>query len=249
MVLFILMKEPQHDRVNPTPDMTFNEYADLAASSAQYMKAADPELVLRSGLIEEVAEVLNTDPENRDEFQKEIGDIIWYLSQIAQYKGLSLEKIANVHNDEFRTLGDFQAAREEDPTLPAVYSPEEGVYGPHDTPREFLAMGILRVIDVLNPQMDELWQGQDRPDISIILHEVLSILAQVTTTYDIDMQEAAALTLDKIKNRSRNPHVIDNKEFLITSSRERITVDPRIKKLLGTSVLKGNYALEDREPL
>lgn len=235
------MNEAQHGQIDLPNAITFSDYAELAASSAQYMEAPDPELVLRSGLIEEAQEVLETDPQDIDEFHKEIGDIIWYISQIAKFKGLSLGQVANARNTNFTTFSDFQASHIDSSRLPIIYSPDQEQLNLDSNPRELLAMGIIRVIDVLNPKMDELWQREERPALNIVLHDALSITAQISNVYSINLEEAARRTLHKIKSRPRNPHVIDHASTMKESLRERITSDPRVRNLLVRTAFSGNY--------
>ena len=80
-----------------TPRLTFEAYQSATAAAAQYEQAKDPEMVLRSGLIEEVIEIIDSDTEDADVQHKsgEIGDVLWYLSEISRHKGVSLVEMAS----------------------------------------------------------------------------------------------------------------------------------------------------------
>ncbi len=94
--------------------MNFNEYQKKSRRTAIYPHAGNnfiyPTLGL-SGETGEVAEKIKKilrdkegklDSENRDILQKELGDVLWYLAQIATETGLSLEDIAQGNLDKLR---------------------------------------------------------------------------------------------------------------------------------------------------
>lgn len=91
--------------------MTFDEYQKQSKSTAQYsdfFKSA-PWVYLALGLAGEAGEVVDklkkvgrnnngvfTD-EAKLELQKEFGDVLWYLSQLCEELGLSLDEVARLN--------------------------------------------------------------------------------------------------------------------------------------------------------
>lgn len=95
--------------------MTFQEYQKLSRETAIYPGAGKnfiyPSLGL-AGESGEVAEIIkrvlrdkggSIDEESRLALQKELGDVLWYVSQLATETGLSLDKIAE---DNIKKLQD-----------------------------------------------------------------------------------------------------------------------------------------------
>jgi NTP pyrophosphatase (non-canonical NTP hydrolase) len=86
--------------------MTFEEYQKKSRETAIYPGAGNnfiyPTLGLagESGEVaEKIKKVLRDDdnlvsPEKKEELKKELGDVLWYLTQISTELGLSLEEIA-----------------------------------------------------------------------------------------------------------------------------------------------------------
>lgn len=86
--------------------MTFNEYQKLSRKTAVYPNCGNNFIYPTLGLAGESGEVSekikkvwrdkNCCPDNKEkqEIAKELGDVLWYLSQLATELNLSLEKIA-----------------------------------------------------------------------------------------------------------------------------------------------------------
>ena len=91
--------------------MTFNEFQEKALSTANYgvgNKIIYPALGL-CGESGEVAEKIKKTirdkegkftPEISLEIAKELGDVLWYITSLANDLGFSLEEIANVNNEK-----------------------------------------------------------------------------------------------------------------------------------------------------
>ena len=92
--------------------MDFKEYQEKSRKTAIYPEAGNnfvyPTLGL-SGEAGEVAEKIKRvirdkggkmDEETRLEIQKELGDVLWYVSQIASELDLSLEDVAQLNIDK-----------------------------------------------------------------------------------------------------------------------------------------------------
>lgn len=89
--------------------LTFTDYQGRSRATAVY-PAHDPSFVYPAlGLAGEAGEVSEKlkkiirdkggrlDDESRDALQKELGDVLWYVAQLATELGLSLESIANAN--------------------------------------------------------------------------------------------------------------------------------------------------------
>jgi NTP pyrophosphatase (non-canonical NTP hydrolase) len=86
--------------------MTFEEYQKKAKETAVYPNRGKDFVYPTLGLIGEAGEVANKiqkilrdkngimTEETRKELEKELGDVLWYLSQLATELNLSLDKIA-----------------------------------------------------------------------------------------------------------------------------------------------------------
>lgn len=86
--------------------MTFEEYQKKSRKTAQYPDAGSNFVYPTLGLVGEAGEVaekikkiIRDDGgevllEKKKEIEKELGDVLWYVSQLATELGLSLEEIA-----------------------------------------------------------------------------------------------------------------------------------------------------------
>ena len=87
--------------------MEFSEYQQLSRRTATYPRAGDDMTYPALGLCGEAGEVaekvkktLRDDggvlsDDRRDALSRELGDVLWYLSQLATEAGLDLEEIAS----------------------------------------------------------------------------------------------------------------------------------------------------------
>lgn len=89
--------------------MTFDEYQQQSKGTAQYSDFVPAWVYLALGLAGESGEVVDkikkvvrnnngvfTD-ETKLELQKEFGDVLWYLSQLCEELGLSLDEVARLN--------------------------------------------------------------------------------------------------------------------------------------------------------
>lgn len=91
--------------------MTFEEYQKQARKTAVYPDADNDFIYPTFGLVSEAGEVadivkkaIRDDggevlPEKRDAIKKELGDVLWYVAQVASEFGFSLDEVA-AHNLE-----------------------------------------------------------------------------------------------------------------------------------------------------
>ncbi|MCL5112120.1 MAG: nucleoside triphosphate pyrophosphohydrolase family protein [Candidatus Marsarchaeota archaeon] len=88
--------------------MDLNEYQDNAKKTAVFPDALDGRFYYPAiGLAGEVGELLNKIKKiardsaeiNKEDLKSELGDVLWYLSQLAEELGISMEDVA-AHNLE-----------------------------------------------------------------------------------------------------------------------------------------------------
>ncbi|HEY4499780.1 MAG TPA: nucleoside triphosphate pyrophosphohydrolase family protein [Candidatus Paceibacterota bacterium] len=87
--------------------MTFEEYQKLSRKTALYPNAGKNIFYPTLGLASEAGEVCGKikkvhrdkkdvfGQEDKDTIEKELGDVLWYLAQIASELGISLENVAD----------------------------------------------------------------------------------------------------------------------------------------------------------
>ncbi len=89
--------------------MTFEEYQKLAATTAKYPNIGASFVYPTLGLTGEAGEVAEkikkifrdngglVSEKQKEELMKELGDVLWYLSQLSTELGLSLEEVAKAN--------------------------------------------------------------------------------------------------------------------------------------------------------
>lgn len=89
--------------------MTFDEYQKQSKGTAQYSEFFTPWVYLALGLAGESGEVVDKlkkvgrnkngvfSDDDKLEIQKELGDVLWYLSQLCEELGLSLDEVATMN--------------------------------------------------------------------------------------------------------------------------------------------------------
>lgn len=110
----------------------FNEYQDIAHKKLVF-PAIHKDLYLTTGLQEEVGEVSKEfrkrlekhEPMNKEFLTKELGDVLWYLSVIAQDNGITLEEIANSNLSKLNERG--LLSQEDSKELRVIQRIETGV--------------------------------------------------------------------------------------------------------------------------
>ncbi len=92
--------------------MDFKEYQDLSKKTAVYKDDNDKFYYLLLGLCGESGEVAekgkkiirdmgkNLTEEKKKELEKELGDVLWYISQLATELGLNLDDLAKNNLDK-----------------------------------------------------------------------------------------------------------------------------------------------------
>ena len=94
--------------------MTFEEYQKLARETAFYPNQGDNFIYPTLGLVGEAGEVAEkikkvlrdndgvVSEEKKQEVAKEMGDVLWYLSQLSAELGLSLEEVADLNLEKLK---------------------------------------------------------------------------------------------------------------------------------------------------
>lgn len=89
--------------------MTFDEYQRLSKGTAQYSDFIPPWVYLALGLAGESGEVVDKlkkvarnhngefSDEAKQEIARELGDVLWYVSQLCEQLGLSLAEVAETN--------------------------------------------------------------------------------------------------------------------------------------------------------
>lgn len=95
--------------------MTFEEYQQESKKTAIYPNIGDNFIYPTLGLVGESGEVAEKikkvlrdkngilDDETRDHIKKELGDVLWYLSQLSTEIGLSLNDVAETNLEKLRS--------------------------------------------------------------------------------------------------------------------------------------------------
>jgi len=89
--------------------MNFNEYQKAASKTAIYPKHRT-EQYLMAGLVSEVGEyaaqcarlIRDGNLVSKNDVTKELGDILWFLSEIASFEGINLETVAITNIQKLR---------------------------------------------------------------------------------------------------------------------------------------------------
>jgi len=233
---------PELSQIEPRQKpLTLEAYESLAMQFAEHGDRRDPEGTLRRGLIEETAELLDTDPSDKEEFSKEVGDILWYCAAIMHQRGESLVSLFPDGKDQSSTGELIEHNLPLFSPLP-IYA-EDGEELPRgDSNRSSLAIDILRLIDLLNPKTPMLWIGiqtADHPPVASAVKSVLYSLHNLASEYKIAIDESAQKTLDKLASRDRKPHVIDEKDItVVNSAREQVflALDKHARRMFTQSI-------------
>jgi NTP pyrophosphatase (non-canonical NTP hydrolase) len=214
-------------------DFTFEQLQELMAGFAAYEQFDNPQAVLRRGLIEEtheyVQEIAQDEVPDKEKLTGELGDILWYSSEIARNKSISLGGVAGVPN-----LAEFQQRVDTHAEISPITDAQGQILNPLTRPQEAISVLTLRLVDVLNPKTNELWLGYEhRLPIDQVLKDLLSCLALIANQNKIQLADAVAKTMGKLQTRARNPHVIDeaSSKMMMSSMRGRLMIDPWVNSL------------------
>jgi NTP pyrophosphatase (non-canonical NTP hydrolase) len=222
------------------PSLSLAEVHQLTSSTARYATTVDPESVLRKGLVEETDEFLaeaKKPKPSKPDMLSELGDVMWYVSEISRYKSISPEAI--VGN---RSLDEFQAAKTHITT--PIFDQRKRRLSTATEPHTTLAIAALRVVDIMNPKNQGLWFGLDTsPELPVGLQDLTIAVGSIATQHELTLSAAIQHTMQKLRTRVRKPHVIQEAgtQSAIASDRSRLTIDPCVRMLvrqaLGTHIM------------
>ena len=98
--------------------MTFEEYQKISRETAIYPNKDNDFIYPTLGLVGETGEIAEKikkvlrdkkgviDEETQKEISKELGDVLWYLAQLATEAGLSLEEIVSLNIEKLKSRKD-----------------------------------------------------------------------------------------------------------------------------------------------
>ncbi len=217
-----------------SPQLSLGQLYGMTSVFAQYEDYPDPELLLRKGLLEESFEFLESATFYSDNHladtvavEGELGDVLWYISEIARFKNIEPTPPDSAGTPVL--LEDYAI----DPTaldgLTPIFDPDGNPIKPDEDDKLFesLAIATLRVVDVLNPKTDGLWVGigVERPDLSKTLSDLLVHVGIIANKTGLLLTNCIENTLNKLANRARIPHVVDEAQQRqsTSSGRERLS--------------------------
>lgn len=202
------------------PEMAFpKQEADLfqeaASKFARYLEFENPEGVVEQGLNDEVIELLEqacgdeywtaqTDvPENPlplEDLREELGDLLWYLSQVLKLRGSKLSQYISAETWD-------QNDPDQNPLL-SSYMVEELVesddtHGFKVKPATCISILNARLLDSLHPS-----KQINEADIDQAFLNLLSGIGIAGNLRGLSLREIAQANLEKLAARPREPHTI-----------------------------------------
>lgn len=218
------MAELNHE-VHDTLQADWSDFAQRVSVHNQYLDSSDPDTVLRRGLMEEAQEIWfarGNEQQSLEYLKGEVGDVLYYIAHTAQRNGVT----------KLRTNGE---------TMPVYETTDAGINQLEDV-LDIALIHILRVNDILMPRNDSLWiaeGGSPRrsEDLQVALESTIAALEQFAGENNFSLNEAMAMTAEKLDTRARTPHVIEEQQAAkqLTSGRER-TISALTKGALRTAL-------------
>jgi len=108
---FLTAMKIEYSRMNMTTD-TLETYQKFTPTTAVYPKESEENYLL-TGLTSEVGELMGAyqkyyrgdfeEDELRDRIIKELGDVMWHISQLCNYEGLSISNILEVNQEKLKS--------------------------------------------------------------------------------------------------------------------------------------------------
>jgi len=198
--------------------ITLASYEKAALRFVSLEGKSDPIGILRKGLIEEVCEVIDTSPSQTNELQKEIGDVLWYLTAINNFHGQKLTDILGGGYDQ-RLQNVADGLMETMSQLP-ILGESNMKYVRSDDFRAALLFDTFRVVDSINPKTPALWRGISESDRNLCRSstDCFISLGLCAAQFGLDLDSCATATLSKLGNRTRKPHVVTEKDTPVVDS-------------------------------
>jgi hypothetical protein len=230
----------------------------LTAPTARYAQYS-PEVawsILRSGFVEEGLESIigvkdigrersdiylttagkNISPAKLHEKEGEIGDGLYYISEISRFGQAASAEVLQGHAG----LATLQKAN---PGIKIpIYNHDGESLTLEQDDRAVIGHAIMRAVDVLNPKTPELWIGTtERPSLGVALGDVTGAYAYYANQYDISLVKAIQHVVQKLETRERPPDVIaqadKNERLPVSSGRGRLEIIPWVGELINRAAL------------
>lgn len=222
-----------------------DQYQAATSLTAQYEKFSNPLEVLRHGLGDEMVELIDEAygvdwwdgsihedlPErslSQDTWQGELGDMLWYVSEIARYHVIPLSQVVSAEepSTDFGTkLVDLDLAHVSTRFLTPKYDFAA-------LPVACLGILVANVDDALHSGRN--WEGKEL-DVTSTLRDLCTGITVIAKLNGLDFDAIARSNLEKLAERSRKPHTITYTEERRPSTRER-----RRRMWLATLVFNDN---------
>lgn len=212
-------------------DLTFEQMQAITAQFAKYEGKPDPEGHLRSGIVEEVAEygeaATSETPPSRDDVTGELGDIMWYVSEIARSKQADSHVILDGH----QSINTFQANAGE-LSVPMFDKAGQRLQLAGE-PYVALAVAAIRTLDILNPRNESVWRDVEKPSLEITLADLMRVVAHIANKEGITLSDTIVATEEKLKARPREVHVVEKSKgkVMLSSMRERVALGLYTKRV------------------
>lgn len=235
------MTEIPLSEADPVAGVSFAGFRAAVEPISQYLQAPDPALLIRSGLVEEVCEVLDAESEDVSVQAKEAGDCAYYCNAVAGLRDTTLETLTGCES-----FGAWQALVETSPpeSLP-VYDAEMRLQADL-RPQDDLAIRMLRLVDAMNPRQETaaVWYGYtERPTVEYAVVDAFAALARYASARGISLDDGVQQMLDKVLNRQRQPHVVAEMDVRLQSDRDQLAQQsPLVVSLLLQTVQGGGVA-------
>jgi hypothetical protein len=207
--------------VDHPPGITFTEYGALTGATAAYAGRPNACEILLAGMISEVRELIDeqntlqeiSKAQRESETQaKEVGDILWYVVELAKY---TKTPFSTIGPQELDTYG---SESEASLRLP-VGSLKKDAELLNEKPLHALVIAALRVVVSLRPDKVEDLYAVERPSITAqltteeielcdALHDITVVLGRIAQSGTFTLSGAAKATYKKNISRGRSAHVL-----------------------------------------
>lgn len=206
-------------RLNP------DSYQEVAAQTAYYENFADPMMILEQGLGDEVVEMLEQAcgdvywtanenvPENplpSEDLKSELGDLLWYASQLFRVKGVRLSDF--ISHDQWSGMAILDSTKYVD----VVTQDPNAQYPLTNVKHDFATEPVI----CLALQMTELIDARFTGSSERVNESLSSMLKGVTLVANLNgftLEEVAMANAAKLAARTRKPHTINHIEDSLPS--------------------------------
>ena len=193
--------------------LTWDDLQALTEPTASYVEFSDPDTILQHGLGSELVEVRKEIGKDPHMLAGEIGDVIWYISEIARSREKPLSTI-------LKWSGAIDTYQQFISSLPffhhRIITSSDEELDIMAEPGNAIAIYGSRVIDSMSPPLDRksiIWQGidpEEEPNLDTTIQDLVNCLCIVASNEGISLSVAIQETLHKLEQRPRRPHVIEH---------------------------------------